>query len=193
MMLITSDMVQFARSETDMATAKLRRAEELARRVRDEWDRLNYSRKSRIGKLLGVLLEDYNLQCEYFQDLVSQLAHTQVRAMVGNATALKDIAKKRAAATAATSWVYFIKSYGLVKIGRAKSPAKRLENMQVGSSQRLKLLAMFPGGVKEEGELHKMFARHWVHGEWYRFSSEIQIYLAEKQNAREAIQPQIAC
>ena len=67
-------------------------------------------------------------------------------------------------------FVYFIEcgTSDRIKIGWALDPPKRLKQLQTGASTKLKLLAAFPGTVKDEKMLHWIYAdRHW-HGEWFR-------------------------
>ena len=63
---------------------------------------------------------------------------------------------------------------GAVKIGISTNIQRRIENMQVGNSRRLKLLAtMGPfGEVKAicfERQLHRRFKGHHVRGEWFLY------------------------
>ena len=62
---------------------------------------------------------------------------------------------------------------GLVKIGRAKDPEKRLRAMQTGSPLPLTLLAAaeLPAGM--ERELHRELSRARVRGEWFRRTSDV--------------------
>ena len=68
--------------------------------------------------------------------------------------------------------VYFIRAAtGEIKIGHAKDPLKRLNDLQTGQPAPLRLLATMPGGVEVERELHDRFAEFHLQGEWF-FATE---------------------
>lgn len=71
--------------------------------------------------------------------------------------------------------VYFLQDGpgGLVKIGFTKHLRARIAELQCGHANRLQLLGTWFGGRKEERELHRRFARHRVHGEWFTPVPEI--------------------
>lgn len=54
---------------------------------------------------------------------------------------------------------------GLIKIGMSEDPDRRLGELQVGSDQPLRLVAVIPG--VSESMLHRHFAPYRVHGEWF--------------------------
>lgn len=69
-------------------------------------------------------------------------------------------------------WVYFVraKTVGLIKIGIAMMPERRLNALQVGSPDRLELVALIRSRdhrTLEQG-LHGRFSRYRAHGEWFR-------------------------
>lgn len=64
-------------------------------------------------------------------------------------------------------YVYFIEGQGLVKIGSALNPPKRLQELQTGSPVRLKLIGFYPGGKERERVLHNQFSSCRIHGEWF--------------------------
>lgn len=72
------------------------------------------------------------------------------------------------------TFVYFIgQGYGLVKIGVARDPERRILNLQTGNGKALKLIATFPfssrsDAVCVERELHRKYASYRVNGEWFR-------------------------
>lgn len=53
-----------------------------------------------------------------------------------------------------------------VKIGWSASPESRLKALQTGAPFRLRLLAQFPGTLRDEHALRRRFKRHRLHGEW---------------------------
>jgi hypothetical protein len=72
-------------------------------------------------------------------------------------------------------YVYFIqagRTNGLVKIGYAKDPEKRMADLQIGSSLPLRLIYKIKvSGLAEardkERYFHLKFARQRAHGEWF--------------------------
>lgn len=85
-------------------------------------------------------------------------------------------------------YVYLIQeqikgSKGAVKIGLSANIERRIENMQVGNSRRLKLIATM-GPFHEikatcfEQQLHRRFKKHRIRGEWfsYRCLARLQNY-----------------
>lgn len=69
----------------------------------------------------------------------------------------------------ADSYVYFIQEEGgLVKIGVAKDPDRRLKDLRAGNPRELVLLGTMRGGRDVEFELHNTFASYRERGEWFR-------------------------
>lgn len=67
--------------------------------------------------------------------------------------------------------IYFIQADGLghIKIGFTESTAEaRLADFLTGSPVSLRLLGSIPGTAEDEKDLHRRFAAHRVHGEWFR-------------------------
>lgn len=77
--------------------------------------------------------------------------------------------------------VYFItcRKTGMVKIGCAYDPFERLKTLQTGSPTKLKIEALLKGAAKREREIHKLLAKHRVHGEWFRICPEIEAIIRE--------------
>lgn len=73
------------------------------------------------------------------------------------------------------SAIYFVaaQNSGLIKIGVACDPVSRLRDLQVGSPERLRLLAVTPGTAADERALHQRFSAHREHGEWFRPAPEV--------------------
>lgn len=64
--------------------------------------------------------------------------------------------------------VYVIKAGRYIKIGVTTNFASRLNTMQTASAETFELICFFDGASYElEGELHKIFGRHRVRGEWF--------------------------
>lgn len=69
------------------------------------------------------------------------------------------------------SSVYYIRcggAGGLIKIGTAVDPRKRLSQLQTGNGETLSLLAVEPGGLDIEGRRHRQFRAYRARGEWFR-------------------------
>jgi hypothetical protein len=94
------------------------------------------------------------------------------------AARLADYRRRKAAGLVAprrtaTQYVYVLRAPdGTSKIGIAGDPAQRLRDLQTGSPVVLKLVGVMPGGLSLERLLHRRFAAHRLHGEW--FSPAIQ-------------------
>lgn len=54
-----------------------------------------------------------------------------------------------------------------IKIGYSSDPIRRRAGLQSACSSKLILLGTIPGGLEHEGELHRRFAHHRLHGEWF--------------------------
>jgi len=74
-----------------------------------------------------------------------------------------------------TSLVYFIQSQdGLIKIGWTSDLARRVNNLAVGASGPISVLATTPGGRTLEAHLHERFASDREQGEWFRPSDDLR-------------------
>lgn len=95
----------------------------------------------------------------------------------------------------ASTVVYFIKrrrSGGGIKIGTAKDPWVRLNDLQIGSDVRLDLIATEPGSYKRERELHAQFQDLHIRGEWFRPGEALRNYikgLPDRYEFGRAIKP----
>jgi hypothetical protein len=74
--------------------------------------------------------------------------------------------------------IYFIQVgvSGPIKIGHTfswSSVRKRLEHLQTGNHERLRLLGSIEGFRKREEELHEKFKEHRLVGEWFEPVDEI--------------------
>jgi hypothetical protein len=65
-------------------------------------------------------------------------------------------------------WIYFIQRGAALKVGWARNPNKRLNELQVGSPWRLSLIGVVPGSQEDEKKLHRRFAAARISGEWFR-------------------------
>lgn len=78
--------------------------------------------------------------------------------------------------------IYYILSgeTGRVKIGYTKGhPAKRLGSLQTGSPTKLGIVAIHPGTPELERRLHQQFAADRKHGEWFEFSDDLIVHVAD--------------
>lgn len=73
------------------------------------------------------------------------------------------------------SYVYFIRAglSGPVKIGYSKNPFRRLIELQSGNADKLRLLAIHPGGAGLEKSLHRYFADCRALNEWFDPTDEM--------------------
>jgi hypothetical protein len=85
-----------------------------------------------------------------------------------------------------SAMVYFIQAGRRVKIGQSQNPDKRLHSIRTGYSTKkpdglntsnAKLLAVEPGGLERERELHIQFAHLRVAGEWFDKGPELKTYI----------------
>lgn len=79
-----------------------------------------------------------------------------------------------------TMHVYFIQQCkrGPIKIGIAADPKRRLEGLQTGNPQPLRLLGFFAGGRAAERLLHDRFRTDHIRGEWFAPSEELLALVA---------------
>ena len=68
-----------------------------------------------------------------------------------------------------TDSLYFIQAAdtGMIKVGRSKNPKKRLQSLQTGCGNRLKLIAVFEGQGWREKEIHRDLREFRKEGEWF--------------------------
>jgi hypothetical protein len=90
--------------------------------------------------------------------------------------------------------VYFIQPSGggLVKIGVAVDPEKRLRALQVANHERLVLRRVEEGDEMREAELHKQFAHLRVRGEWFWPGVDLAEYAEAVPGQDEVIESLIA-
>lgn len=80
-------------------------------------------------------------------------------------------------------FVYFIAAgTEAIKIGYTKNgDINRLESFQVGIHLKLRLLKKICGGMKKEKELHRMFSKFRIRGEWFKYCPEILDYIKKEE------------
>jgi hypothetical protein len=76
--------------------------------------------------------------------------------------------------------VYFIQGEGggPIKIGKAARIDRRIAGLHTVSPVKLVLLGHIPGGYPVEGKMHKRFAEHRLHGEWFHPAPELLEFIA---------------
>lgn len=86
--------------------------------------------------------------------------------------------------------VYFAQAgeSGPVKIGWCKdSPKKRVADLQTGCPVKLNILYVVTRCARNfEGNLHELFSKHRIRGEWFTYCKEIQEFISRHYNAEEA-------
>lgn len=77
-------------------------------------------------------------------------------------------------------YVYFIQAEdsGLIKIGRAADPIRRLAAMQTGSAEPLRILRTIRAADDKalERDMHRRFSNCRVRGEWFHPSSALATF-----------------
>lgn len=84
--------------------------------------------------------------------------------------------------------VYYIGAEGIpvVKIGTSINPSARLATLQTSSPVRLHIWATCTGGRELEHRLHRRFAAHRHHGEWFHAAPEVIAFMEQEvQDARQ--------
>lgn len=88
--------------------------------------------------------------------------------------------------------IYFVQPgrQPVVKIGSCvDEPAVRLRELQRYHHEPLKVLATIEGDVKAEFKLHKRFAKHRLHGEWFALDGELLAYIKTLSPAQGPVIP----
>lgn len=76
------------------------------------------------------------------------------------------------------TYLYFVEGVGgAIKIGRSLELKKRLETLQIGHPEPLKLLAFIGANVGLERDIQKHFKDLSVGGEWFRQDARLQIFI----------------
>lgn len=70
-------------------------------------------------------------------------------------------------------WVYLVTDGTSYKVGHARDPEKRLNLLQTGHPEVLRIVAVFEGSRKAEHEIHELFAGSRFRGEWFILDKEI--------------------
>lgn len=92
-----------------------------------------------------------------------------------------------------TGFIYFMKPVGHVgpiKIGYAADPSKRLASCQSWSPSKLEIVAVCPGDIILERNIHGCLADCHSHGEWFHPTARV-LALLYKVKQGEAIKDAI--
>ncbi len=92
------------------------------------------------------------------------------------------------------SGVYFALVHDRVKIGCGRNVRVRLRDLQTASPYELDLVAVLKTSdlLHEEAKLHRCFARHRVHGEWFELRDDLLEFVRDlnrKQSAASRVGP----
>ena len=75
--------------------------------------------------------------------------------------------------------IYFVKSKTSVKIGFTTNIKNRLRHLKGHNPKKIKLLTTIPGTKETEKTLHKTFSDYLIHGEWFKYTSEVKQFINE--------------
>lgn len=106
----------------------------------------------------------------------------KIRAGFEEINRLRGLLPREKKVTVDSRSVYFIEAEnGLIKIGVAASPKERMRTLRTMSPVSLRLVLVLPGlGAAGEADLHRRFAEHRSHGEWFRPAPELVAYIREQ-------------
>ena len=76
-----------------------------------------------------------------------------------------------------------------MKIGTSKHPEKRVRELQTGTSDRLILHALEPGGATVEHQRHRQFAAHRGLGEWFICSKALAHHMVDTWSRYRVLPP----
>src|SRR5262245_23909222 len=70
-------------------------------------------------------------------------------------------------------YVLLAERSGMLKVGYAADPGRRLAELQTGSPEELILMGYLPGGPELEQHIHNLLRVEHVHGEWFRATDDV--------------------
>lgn len=80
---------------------------------------------------------------------------------------------------AKNKFLYFIQCGDAIKIGISSDPEIRLETLATGAPGKLTLIAMIKNCGDKENYCHKYLSHLRIHGEWFRYTEEINKLIKE--------------
>ena len=83
-----------------------------------------------------------------------------------------DARARRLSTRSKQVFIYVIRVFDFVKIGRASDVTSRLASIQTSLPVEVELIALFKGVSSDEEQLHARFATSHVRGEWFRLSDD---------------------
>lgn len=75
-----------------------------------------------------------------------------------------------------------------LKIGKSKTPRKRIYNLRMTSPVWLEIAAIVPGYSHVELWLHQRFSKYRLHGEWFKYEGELRETVEALGSVRLSIQ-----
>lgn len=80
--------------------------------------------------------------------------------------------------------VYFVQEgeKGPIKIGLALDPERRVATLQIGHPRPLRLLRHIAGTSRHERDVHMMFFKEHLRGEWFKPSKRLLAYIATAED-----------
>jgi hypothetical protein len=73
--------------------------------------------------------------------------------------------------------VYFVKSGKHFKIGYSDDVPRRLSQLRTGCAESLDLLAVIPGPMRLEKQLHELLRDYRAQGEWFRYNGKARAFV----------------
>ncbi len=98
---------------------------------------------------------------------------------------------------AQTGWIYIVRmrNGGRLKVGYSTNPKARIRALQTANPDKLEIVAILPGDLRDEARLHELLKRKGKHmgGEWFVDDPETRAILAPFIGASRfpAIPPEI--
>ena len=131
------------------------------------------------------ILEAYNPECQTF--LTNKAVGKTLRSMgfvVRRTKKNRVWVKPKQTEGDGPFYTYFVQGHPLtpVKIGRAKDVDRRLSELQTANYQKLRLLLVLKGDL--ESDLHDLFSKHRIDGEWFRWCDEIKEFIYSQNQGR---------
>lgn len=85
-------------------------------------------------------------------------------------------------------YVYFIQDGDVIKIGRAVHPMERLQNLQTGHSNPLRLIAAIPTHASLEAAIHQRFAHlRSSNGEWFHLGPDLEFFIEQVREGKNPV------